>query len=425
MFKVLYISYYFPPLGLSGVQRTVKFIKYLPLFNWQVTVITTGKIGYYAFDNTLISEIDEKYVKVIRTDKGGINSLFGKKGQVNIPREWIRKLFSLISKTLFIPDNKKSWSKKCLSIAKDLLEKEDFDLIFVTIPPFSAFSEISKIKKKYNIPLIVDYRDLWLNNQFSFYPSFIHKSLNKKLEDSALRTADKVITINRKIKENLLSTYKFLSFNDIVIIPQGYDREDFSNTEHFNNDKLRLTYSGIFYEFITPKYLLKAFKEITKERPDVAQNFEFHFVGLLRTENKKLIKKLGLEEYIVEYGYLSHPDSIKVLNKSTILWMMIGDVKYAETISTGKLFEYIGSKKPIFGMVPDGAAKSTLTEYEASYICKPNNIPEIKKMLYKIFNDFKSNALPEPNMDFVDKHDRKYLTEKLSNEFQFFIKEVY
>jgi hypothetical protein len=121
---------------------------------------------------------------------------------------------------------------------------------------------------------------------------------------------------------------------------------------------------------------------------------------------------------------MEHPDVIKRLKSTDVLWMMIGESKNSETISTGKLFEYLGSRKPILGCVPDGAAKTALTEYGASYITNPYDIDEIKNAIIKINADYKSGSLPIPKEEFVIKHDRKYLTEQLVKSFQFYLRLV-
>ncbi|MCF8240034.1 MAG: glycosyltransferase [Melioribacteraceae bacterium] len=424
MFKVLVIAYYFPPMGLSGVQRTLKFAKYMSEFNWEPTVITAGDTAYFAHDMSLLKEAEDAKINIVRTEGFDPNSILASKGTVKIPREFIRRNLSRASKTIFIPDNKISWSQKAAKKAMELLKSEAFDLIYVTIPPYSAFSEIAKIKKIYDIPLIVDYRDPWYGNHFAFYPSPFHKVKHKKMEDTALRAADKVIVINRRIKEHLLTTYKFLTFDDIVIIPQGYDSHDFENglIEKRPDSKMRITYSGIFYEDITPKYFLKAFKKISLERPDIAQNIELHFAGLFRKENEKLVRKLNLQDFVVNHGYLDHVQTIKIIKNSDILWMMLPDIKSYDVVSTGKLFEYFGARKPVLACVGEGASKSASLEYGASYIVSPNDIDGIKNIIYKIHSQFKNNELPQPNEDFVLRHDRKYLTELLTKQFQFYLR---
>lgn len=425
MFKVLVIAYYFPPMGLSGVQRTLKFVKYMKQNNWEPTVLTTSQIGYFAHDNSLIEEAEKAELKIVRTAGKDINSLLAKKGTVKIPPEWIRKLLNRISQTFFIPDNKKSWSKKAFDAGDKLLKEEKFDLIFVSGPPFSSFQTAVKLKEKHKIPLVLDYRDLWYANQFSFYPSIIHKILHKQLEYKCLKKAEKVIVTNRKIKEKLLNYYQFLTFEDVVIIPHGFDPADFENLQVIpkDNNKLHITYSGLFYEFITPKYFLKAFKELTIERPDIASQIELHFIGHFRKENLKLVKKLKIEPFVKIHGYLPHKTSLAKIVSSDVVWIMVGESKNSDTISSGKLFEYFGMKKPIFAMLPEGNLKTNAQDYGASFICEPYDIKNIKEYFIKIFELYKNNNLPNPNEDFVFKHRRDFLTEQLVKQFQFLIKE--
>ncbi len=425
MFKVLVLAYYYPPLGLSGVQRTLKFTKYMKNFNWEPTVITTGDVAYFAHDFSLLKEAEEAGVRIIRTEAFDVNAIIGKQYKtVNIPKEYIRKILSGISKAVFIPDNKKSWAKKAYKTAKILLEKEKFDIIFVTIPPYSSFVYAAKLKKEFGIPLFVDYRDLWLGNHFAFYPTPYHKYRHKKLEYRSLRSTEKVIVINRRIKEKLLLTYPFLSFKDVIIIPHGFDPADFEVAEEKfeSSGKMKLTYAGMFYENITPEFFLRAFKQLSIERPDIAAHIELEFIGHLRRENKKLIQELGISEFVRDHGYLDHRETVKRMKRSDILWMMIGKAKNANTISTSKLYDYIGTRKPILGCVVEGAAYSDLNEYGAAFITTPDNVQEIKNTIIKIHNLYQQNNLPIPDDNFVLKHDRVKLTEELTKAFQFYLR---
>ncbi len=426
MFKVLVISYYFPPMGLSGVQRVLKFVKYMRGNNWEPTIITTGNTGYFAHDPVLFKEVEKLNLRVIRTEAFDPYSVLSKYKTMKMPREIIRKVLSRISKTFFIPDNKIGWSKKAYRVAKNLLEKEKYDIIFVSIPPFSTFSMAAKLSQQSDVSLFVDYRDLWTNNQFAFNLTPYHKYLHKKMEYKALKIADKIIAVNRRIKENLLSTFKFLTFEDVVIIPHGYDVEDFSNAviEPKLNSKLRLTYSGLFYEFITPKYLLYAFKELTIERPDIAEDIELHFIGHFRKENHKLVKKLGLIPYVKDHGYLDHSATVSKLLSSDVLWFMIGRSVNSDSITPGKLFEYFGSRKPVLACIPDGVAKMAAQEYGASYITEPDNIKQIKDTLILIHNNYRNKKLPVPNEEFVIKHRRDNQTEQLTKLFQFYLRVI-
>lgn len=419
-FKVLVIAYYFPPLGLSGVQRTFKFVKYMLKYNWEPTIITTDRIAYYAYDNSLVKELDSLNIRVIRISGKEPNSLLSALGNLKPPKEIYRKLFDFISQSVFIPDNKISWSKVAKMKVEELLKQESFDMIFISSPPFSAFEKISELRSKYDIPIIIDYRDLWYNSYFSFYLTPIHKILNKRKEYLSLKNSDSVIVTNRKIKEYLIKTYPFLTFEDVVIIPHGYDPEDFQVAKPFPKpkNKLVIMFSGVFIGYSTPKYFLKAFKELTLERPDIAQNIELHFIGYLRKENINLLKKLKLEEFIVDHGYVDHLTSVGKIMSSDVLWFMVDYKKNIDAILPGKVYEYIGAGKPILGCVPDGAAKLALQEYGAAFICKPDDIQEIKINLYKIYDLFKNNQLPKPSEEVINKYRRDTLTETLVIIFQ-------
>ena len=421
MFKVLVVAYYFPPLGLSGVQRTLKFVKYMKNYNWEPTVVTSDKLAYFAHDTSLEKELKELNIEIIRI--GGTkepNSILSKLGTIKLPSEFFRNIFDKISQTIFIPDNKISWSKKVALKVDQLLNEKHFDALFVSAPPFSSFYYLSKIKKKHDIPLFADYRDLWYESYFAFYPTPFHKISHKKKEYHSLKAADRIIVTNRKIKEKLLKNYPFLTFEDVVIISHGFDYDDFKKipAQPKPMNKMVLMYSGIFMVYSTPKYFLKAFKLITVERPDIAANIELHFVGFLRKENQKLIKKLKLQQFIKDHGYVNHDESVAKIKSADVLWFMVGKRKNIDAILPGKVYEYLAAQKPVIACVPDGAAKMAIEESGAGFICKPDDLSDIKNTILKVYDLFKGNSLPKPSDEFLEKFRRDKLTETLTKQFQ-------
>ncbi len=289
---------------------------------------------------------------------------------------------------------------------------------------FLQFCPIVKLKQKFDVPIFVDYRDSWLLNQFRFYPTPYHKYKHKKIEDVVLRKIDRVIVVNRIIKENLLKNYQFLKFKDIDIIPHGYDQADFDNCIPLpkENTKMVITYAGIFYEDITPKYLLQAFKKLSLEEPDIAANIELHFVGHFKKENRKLVKKLKLESFVKEIGYLSHNEVIRRITSSDVLWLMLPNKIRMQNVSPGKLFEYFGARKPIIASLPDGIARNAAKEYGASYLTSPDDIEQIKTTLVEVHKNFIENKLPKYDEPFVESHNRKIQADQLVKIFQFYLK---
>jgi glycosyltransferase involved in cell wall biosynthesis len=405
-------------MGLSGVQRTLKFVKYLKNYGWEPTVITTGDVAYFAHDDSLQKELDESGIRVIRVAGSDPNSLLSKKGTVKLPSEFVRKTFNRLSQIFFIPDNKLSWSKKAYKKSVELLANEHFDCLFISGPPFSQFDAFSDIKKNHNIPLILDYRDLWIDSYFAFYPTPYHRILHKKKEYRALKAADSIIVTNRRLKEKLINTFKFLTFNDVNIISHGFDQEDFDKytAQPKPQNKLVLMYSGIFLVYSTPEYFLKAFKQLSIERTDIASNIELHFVGFLRKENQKLIQKLKIQSFIKDHGYVNHAESIEKIKSADVLWFMVGKRKNIDTILPGKVYEYIGSRKPIIACVPEGAAKIAANDYKASFITEPDNIEQIKNTIIEVYNLFKEGRLPSPDEKYVESFRRDLLTEQLAKQ---------
>ena len=425
--NVLILAYYFPPMGLSGVQRITKFVKYLPEFGWRPHVLTTGPTAYYAHDPSLLEDLTHPDIHITRTDGTSPGSLLKEHGTVKMPKERIRKILSAISNTVLVPDNKKGWSKRALMVARDLVQSEHFDAILVSGPPFSTMMAGAQLSAETGIPLVLDYRDLWYGNQFHTYPTVWHSQKHKQLEHDTLAHASKVTVTNRRIKERLLATYKHLEFNDVVIIPHGYDPADlvvgspgserqqtlmdFSGQPPTSN-AFKLTYAGIFYDVVTPIPFFKAIKKLRKDRPNM--KFELHFAGLLRDEYRRKAKRLGLEEIVHDHGYLPHKETVRLLQRSDALWMMVGKTRNSDTISSGKLYEYFGTQKPLLVSVPEGALRKDAERYGASWITEPHDVDAIASAISDMYDRWEAKRTVLPEQSFVKSFDRRVLTGELA-----------
>lgn len=409
MKKVLVIAYYFPPLGLSGVQRTLKFVKYLREFDWQPTVLTVGETGYYAKDTSLLAEIDSS-IEVIRTNSNDINSLLKNKNTVSLPRESMRKIMSRVSDLIFIPDSKIGWKKAALQSAEELLKREKFDAIFATAPPQTAFLIAAELKQKFGIPVVLDYRDLWVDYPFKTFPTPFHEFRHLKLETDVLRTADAVVTASENIRTLMMKRYGFLTDDKVTIIPQGFDDDDMKVKITPRNDNImRFTFSGLFYENRTPQYFLEALWNVLKRKPMFREQIEAHFLGAFRPEHRRIIEKLGLTDRVHIHGYLNHQDCVKFLLESDVLWVMMQE----DQSTPGKIFEYIGTKKKILGCVPNGTMRDII--YEAGGVCtEPDDVSEIERAIEYLFGQFLRRELTGASAFVSNKYNRKYLTKQLA-----------
>jgi glycosyltransferase involved in cell wall biosynthesis len=324
-----------------------------------------------------------------------------------------------------VPDNKRAWARQAFKTASVLIQEAKdagtpFDLLFVSAPPFSATQAAARLKRTFGIRLVVDYRDLWLGNQFTTYPTPLHRYTNERMEYAVLNAADKIIVTNRRMKERMLANHPFLRYEDITIISHGFDPADFvAPPVQRTNYKFRLGYAGLFYDFVTPKHFFKAFQMIVKEQPDIAADIELHFMGLLRKENVRMAKRMGLESFVHNHGYLDHHDSVRMICSCDALWMMIGETRNADTVSSGKLYEYFGTKKPLLVSVPNGALRQAAEKYGAAIITDPDDANQIKLAILKLYQVYKMRTPMMPDAEFVESHRRDYLTEQLTKEFFF------
>ncbi len=419
--RVLVIAYYFPPMGLSGVQRTLKFVKYLPQYNWHPTVLTVDPRGYLARDESLLDDLKGRPVRVVRTPAAGPGRLLAKKDVVALPPERARKLLTRLSDAFFIPDNKIGWRSTAVAQALALHAERPFDLIFATAPPFTDLLIGADVKRRIDRPLVLDYRDPWVDYTFRWYPTPLHRLRHRSLERRALKASSHVITTNRRVKELILRRYRFLTYHDVEIIPQGFDPEDFRNLEDppgkgsakARNRKMRITYAGVFWEDRVPDFFLQALHDLYEQSPKLRGRIEAVFVGTFREENLRLVTKLGLQDSVTVLGYLPHRETVKQLKSSDVLWMIVGD----DVGSPGKTYEYIGAGKPILGCAPEGFIKNAILE-AGGVVVPPTDVGGIKRAIGRYFELFEHRQLRPPPEEVVRKYDRVTLTLSLVRVFE-------
>ena len=406
--NILYISYYFPPMGLSGVQRTAKFVKYLPDFGWNVHVLTITPESFYAFDGSLMDDFDGKDIQIHRTATKS-----KKKNKVKkFPSYIIQKVGRFVLNFVFQPDSKIRWKKPALELAGKIIKENEINVIIATAPPFTDFLIAHELSKKYDIPFIIDYRDSWLDNPFHYYPTPFHKKYSAKLEDTILKYAKHIIVLTREAKEKLLKKYKYISYQDVSIIPHGYDPDDFEKYSDIKPapDKFTITHSGVFQDDRTPKYFLKAVAEFIKQHPEASKQLELRFVGVMRKNHLKMIKKAGLGNNVTITGYVSHTESVRHLLESDVLWLMLNDTHR----TPGKLYEYFGARKPILISSPGSHIRRIALESEAAIAVGPKDVARIINALNSFYDLWRNKTLPEISVEFAEKYNRKALTSELS-----------
>ncbi|PLX24106.1 MAG: glycosyl transferase family 1 [Ignavibacteria bacterium] len=414
--RVLVVAYYFPPLGLSGVQRTLKFVRYLPQFGWQPTVLTVEDRGYFAKDEALLREIDGLDIDVIRTPSIDPLHLFRRRSVVRMPSGQTLGRLSKLSQALFIPDNKIGWKKHAVAAAMEYLAEHPVDVIYATAPPYTDFLIGMELKRRTGLPLVLDYRDAWVENPLHSYLTPLHRAQHSRLERKTLRAADAVVSINRPIKERILKGNSFLSHGEVQIISQGYDQADFETVrpDRAQDGVLRFLYAGTFYYNRTPEYFLRALQKVFTQKPELRGSIEAHFVGTTREEDTRLIEVLQLSDAVRQHGYLPHNETVQQLIDADVLWMTIGRGKGEDMMSTGKLYEYLGARKPVLACIPDGDARQVLSKSGAAFIVAPDDIDAIADQILTLYDLHKNDRLPAPSYSYVEQFSRRTLAGQLA-----------
>jgi hypothetical protein len=411
--RVLVVAYYFPPMGLSGVQRTAKFVRYLGHYGWQPEVLTVEPGGYFAYDPSLLEEVEAAGVPIHRTRSLDPTQVFGRRTTVPVPAEPARQRLAAWSHWAFIPDNKLGWLPFAVSKGLRLHQHRRFDALFATAPPYTSLLVAARLQRMTGLPLVLDFRDDWLGNPRHVYPTPVHRWLHRHLERRAVQASQQLVAINPPIAEALRQRHP--DGPPVHLLPQGFDPADFAAPSRSpDRQKMRLVYTGVFYDVQTPDPFLHGLARFLDRHPAARPDLEAVFVGLLPAASQHLAAALNLSEVVRYEGYRSHRDAVAWQQAADVLWMTIGRRRGAEGISTGKLYEYFGARKPILALVPEGTARDDLQSYGAAQVVEPDDVPGIGAALEALYHAWQHGRLPVPEEAFVQRFDRLRLTGELA-----------
>ncbi len=299
--KILIITYYWPPSGGAGVQRWVKFVKYLPEFGIEPIVLTVDEkfATYPVVDETLSIEV-AKNVKVYHTKSREPFKAYQKfSGKKDIPHSgfaneskasFIQKLMRFVRGNFFIPDARKGWNKYAFDKAKQLIAENNIKTVITTSPPHSSQLIGLKLKNELKINWIADLRDPWTD--IYYYHQLYHTSFAKKVdrnyEKEVLAKSDIVVVVSDAIKRQFIAKDADLTESKFAVIPNGFDKDDFSDQK--NNDEINfvITYTGTIAANYNIEAFLKAVLRLAEETND--KEILLRFVGVVADQYKNLIK---------------------------------------------------------------------------------------------------------------------------------------
>lgn len=404
--NVLMISQVFPPAGGGGVQRTLKFVKYLPQFAWHPTVLTLKPDSRYPKDYSMLEEIPDG-VRTIRT--GQCNYHFA---LALLKKTGLSGLHSYLTRFLAMPDSMNGWISPAFFKALQLCRERKFDAIYTTAPAYSTHIIGLLLARRTHIPWAADFRDEWTSHSEFKCPTAFHYKLHKQLEGSVIENASAVISASPNVTDYFRNQYDG-SAGKYHTITNGFDAEDFTaiNAPSRNDDeKMKITFIGSVYGYVDPVPFLCAVKALIDAKKIQRDKLIIKFVGNFWISNDAVKQYSGLYEVL---PYTDHHNAIARMAESDLLLVLLR--RSLKTIPA-KIFEYFAANKPVLAIVPqNGIAAELVAAYKAGFTADPENPADIKESLLKLYKLWSDKKLClHPDKDFVKTFDRRLLTQKFS-----------
>ncbi len=428
MKRILIIAYYFPPSGGPGVQRVLKYTKYLPEYGWQPFVLTVENGTFPALDYSLLDEIP-KNVKVFRTkifEPYDLYRIFtGKPKNIAIDVNVIKKedqkltfkekIAEFIRATFFIPDARVGWLLTANSKALQICREFGINAIYSSSPPYTCSLIARHIKKKIGIPWVAGFRDPWTGFISAPKRWYIPAKIDSHFEFSVFSKADFVEVAWEGIMKDALSKYPSLNPNKFIPIPNGFDPADFPKIQYKPNPVFTLTYTGSMYGRRNPQSLFQAIEILVTNNSINKEKIKIKFIGRFGEEIIDMINKTMIKDRIEVIGYLPHRKSLEHLMTSDALLLIVDESKESEEIVPGKVFEYLGTLRPIIAIAPTkGAVAKIIHQTNSGFVAHQSKPEKIAENFQKLYHMWENSIVFQPNIDEIQKYSRKEHTKMLA-----------
>ena len=424
MKKVLIVTYYWIPSGGAGVQRWVKFTKYLRDYGWEPIIYTPENPEYPSIDHSFEKDIPST-IQVLKLPiwepYNVYRNLTGKKNEpINAgfisegkKQSWKDKLSIRIRGNFLIPDPRRFWIKPSVRFLSEYLKNNPVDALITTGPPHSMHMIGLGLKKNFpSLHWLADFRDPWTN--IDFYKDLnltgIADRIHHRMENEVVRTADQVVVVSNGMKVE----YELLNPHKIDVISNGYDVEG-EDTPVILDTKFTVSHIGTLNAARNPKTVWKVLSDICLTNAEFKSDLQIQLVGKVDFSVLEDIHTYGLQDQLLKIDYLSHSEAIAKQQSSQVLLLLINNSGNAKGILTGKFYEYLAAQRPILGVGPtDGDAAVVLEEIGGGVMVDFLDETATKNCILDFYERYKLNSLTVHTAS-VEKYSRKSLTGELAN----------
>ncbi len=418
---ILYISYFYPPLGGPATFRNTKAVKYLSNLGANIDVITVREIEYLLEDNSLLSECREReLIRTLSLDPMAITKKLSQSGAINSKSLYLgtSEPVKRLIRGMIPVDDKIAWVPFVIAAGIKACKDRHYDLIYVSCGPFSSAIAASYLASRFQIPLVVDYRDYWtLLSDYNQGITLLHRGISNYWERRILRQAALVVTATAGIGRDLCSAFGNGLEDRQITVYNGWDEEDFQNLPacEAKSCGFEIAYFGAIYARRSMKNLYAALKELSQKEllpPDT----KLRLYGNYFVETYTDIEASGISDLIEVVPQLQHREALAQMMQADVLVLNINSSSPYGTL-TSKIFEYIRSQRPILAMVPSSKeAAQLLRSTGHDYICAMESTSTIAAALTRCLDDLKSPN-PQPYqipMEYERSHQLTHLFHRLS-----------
>jgi glycosyltransferase involved in cell wall biosynthesis len=444
--SVLFLSYLFPPRGGAGVQRSLKFAKYLPQYHWRPLIVANGGIAEDKVtriqDPTLLRDLPGdtvvRYTSLTDRERRRYHG-----GPARVRRR------------LAATDPMGWWVEPAVRTALDLAREHKPEAIFVTMSPFTAAEAGIRLKEILKLPLILDLRDPWALDETKIYPTRLHARWDWTAMRRALSAADLVIMNTPESAKAAVEAFPLPPTTRVVSLTNGFDADDFTRASTANvqpapRDVLRIVHTGMFHSELaqirdrlfrrqgfvdrikhprrminlwsrTPRYLLQAIECLVQQRKVPASNIELVLVGELTDGDKALVERSPVRGMVKVFGYRTHEESVAWVKSADVLFLPLHTPLDGgpALIVPGKTYEYLGSGRPILAMGAPGDMRNFIREARAGFSIGGDDVAGAEAALEKLYRaKLEGRRLVEPEQAMVARFQRRELSRRLAAELE-------
>ena len=446
--RVLVVAYVFPPAGGAGVQRVTKFVKYLPEFGWECSVLTVANPSVPVFDQTLTEDVPEStVVRLAKTLEPGYalkSAVSAGSGGGNASkksggfRKLLKSAVRAAGNAILQPDAQILWCPGAVKEGLQLLSELKHDAIFVTAPPFSSFVTGAALSRRSGLPLIVDYRDEWgISNRFqeNRQKSSLSHRLQNRMQRNVLRQTLAAIATTRRSAASIQDAVRQAGSKATVsCIYNGYDATDLTSTEAPSKDstiveaidpgevasreaaeKLRIAYVGTLWNLTSIEPIVAAIEKLAITAPEKAKRIELTVAGRRTGAQDEILDRLDKQPcQLIRENYVEHKQAIEIMRRADVQCLLLSDVPEAERVVPAKTFEYLALGRRILSVGPAGEVHEILVDFPQAESFLPTDTLGIADYFSRCLDDPRPPS-GECATASTERFERRTLTQQLSH----------